>query len=206
MKFVVAITVFRQYELLPEAVEAIWSSTLQPNAIVVFDNGGTCPDVYGASVWRQRQHLGLAGSINQVHSCFHSFQDFTCIIQNDDLVVAPDTFEKMLAVPAPAVVTCDGFVCFREDAEIAQKVGKWDESFWPAYYEDADFVQRCYLAGVKITNLGPIYKKHGNHGGWPYQHMTPAEKAEFDAQVEANKKRFIAKWGGMPSDLEKARK
>lgn len=198
MKFVVAITVFRQYELLRGAIDAIWASTRKPEKVIVFDSGGKCPDVQGAEVWRQPSHPGLAGAINRLHAEIHPG---ISIIQNDDLVVAPGTFEKMLKVPSPAVVKCGTFVCFREDAAIADIVGPWDEKFWPAYYEDADFAMRCKQKGINITDIGPIYLKHGNHAEWPYQHMTAPEYSLFMAQVEQNKARFVEKWKGLPSQF-----
>ena len=48
----------------------------------------------------------------------------------------------------------DGFNLFSVPRATAEKVGYFDENFYPAYFEDNDYVYRCRLAGARILNFG----------------------------------------------------
>lgn len=156
-------------------------------------------------VIRPVQNLGVASSWNLIHKLA---APLSTVLLNADCAVAHDTFEKMFEVPSPAIVCAWGFGCVRIDHEIWQKVGDFDDQFWPAYYEDADYRWRCKLADVEIvewgfeprTEVGPGRTRSVSgivHGkldfGWP-------GPGTIQEHIEANKERFIAKWGGMPGE------
>jgi glycosyltransferase involved in cell wall biosynthesis len=202
MKFCVGITVLNQYDELLKCVESVLGSTLMPENILIWDNGGKLKREMlpkgKIQVFNSATNFGVARAWNNLIAFIHPL---TAIILNDDCEVAPNTFDKLMAVPGPALVNGLHWSCFRQDQSITELVGKYDEQFWPAYYEDCDYAKRILLANANRIDLGNIVKRHGNHGDRPYQNFTPDELAEFQSHVEKNKARFIQKWGGLPSEV-----
>ena len=73
------------------------------------------------------------------------------------------------------------------------KVGKFDEKFFPAYFEDNDYFRRMLLAGVTITTnamLNPVIYRNS---------MTIQKTPELNSGFEKNRQYYISKWGGQPT-------
>ena len=208
MEFVLGVPRLSEQELLIEMLDSIFQSTWKPTRFFLVDNGSIqifeCMD-QNIEIIRPVQNLGVAASWNLIHKLA---APLSVVLLNADCAVAPDTFEKMFDVPGPAIVCAYAFGCVRIDHEIWEKVGDFDEQFWPAYYEDADYRQRCKLAGVEIVNwdiepsslVSPGRTRSVNgivHGkldfGWP-------GPGTIHEHIEANKARFVRKWGGMPGE------
>ncbi len=203
MKFEVGITVFRQYDILEKCLDAIETSTMLPERVIVVDNGREYKNrrkrttEFELLVVTPDLNKGVAASWNLLLKLIHPK---TAIILNDDCIVSPETFRLLMNPEPPALVKGIDFSCFRQDQRITEIVGQYDERYWPAYYEDSDFVRRMQLAGISPVELPLVIKSHGNHGERPYQNMTTGEYAGFLACVEQNKQLYISKWGGLPSD------
>lgn len=186
--------------------------------VVVNDNGDTALesqivhaffDPSRALVHRTGVNTGCAGGWNFMLR--HAFERAdSAIILNGDCAVALDTFEKMIAAPGP-IVCGHGFGCFRIDRELYERIGPFDEAFWPCYFEDTDYRRRLEIAGVAIDewpfhevsrpSFGRATYSTGITHGWRleeagYQGWTGEKLAEFGKRWEANRDRFIAKWGG----------
>jgi GT2 family glycosyltransferase len=73
------------------------------------------------------------------------------------------------------------------------KVGKFDENFFPAYFEDNDYFRRMLLADVPIIFNGmlnpAIYRNS----------MTIQKTPELNNGFEKNRQYYISKWGGQPT-------
>ena len=203
-------------DVVAETFAAIERSSRRPAHVFVIDNGDVpwIPSaeliaVHDLIVERPRVNLGCAASWNRIYALYPS-----ALILNADTAVAPETFEKMLAIPAPAVVLAHGFSCFRIDEEIRRRVGSFDEEFYPGYWEDTDYRRRMKLAGVPIYEWSvavvatPVPGRemkatgitHGKRGDVPYQGWSGERRAWFYDCIENNKRRYVAKWGGMPSE------
>jgi hypothetical protein len=131
------------------------------------------------------------------------------ILLNADCAVMPDTFERMLASTAP-IMCAYGFGCFLMSEAVWRDVGDFDEAFYPVYFEDTDYRFRCKLAGVAleewaVSDLESIYPGrdraptgivHGKHDPEGYQGWRGEKLAWFNARWEANRQRYLAKWGG----------
>jgi len=206
-------------ELLCETLDALISGTCAPSRILIVDNGdrpiGDAPlaDLFASrcdvQISRPDHNLGCAASWNLI---WRWAGDAAAIILNADLAVAPDTLEKMLAVAAPAVVLGYGFGCFRVDREIRDAVGVFDESYYPVYYEDADYRRRLRLADIHpvewpihpATVVRPGRERaptgivHGKHDPDGYQGWRGDRLSWFRGRVESNRAYYAAKWGGEP--------
>lgn len=82
------------------------------------------------------------------------------------------------------------FSCFLVKKGFLDRVGKFDENFIPAYFEDNDMHRRINLLGCKA----------GCTASSPYYHFaSQTEKTqEFHQMFESNRNYYIRKWGGIP--------
>jgi len=82
------------------------------------------------------------------------------------------------------------FSCFMIDRRLPEIVGKFDENFIPAYFEDNDMHYRIQLAGCKA---GCTYSA-------PYYHFgsQTAKPESFHETFRANREYYVRKWGAAP--------
>jgi GT2 family glycosyltransferase len=78
-------------------------------------------------------------------------------------------------------------------SELAFKqVGRFDENFFPAYFEDNDYEYRLKLEAIPVQTdyqLNP----------YMYRNNSTSEKDPAVKNfIETNKKYYVNKWGGMP--------
>lgn len=197
-----------------ETLRAARASTVLPAHTIIVDNGDQrfAGDQRTAVVVRPSGNVGRAAAWNIVlRLAFETLGLGRAILLDSDCAVAPDTFARALASPAP-VVLAHGFSCFRLDEAPWLAVGEFDEEFWPISWEDADYRRRLALAGVAVEewaleerarpSRGRVAYASGiTHGeAWPhgYQGWSGRKLTRFQEQVEANRKRYVAKWGGPP--------
>ena len=78
-------------------------------------------------------------------------------------------------------------------------VGRFDENFRPAYFEDNDYHARLVLSGLRAVNTSraPFY-----HFGSGTQNADPKKAAVPAAIFDANRDYFVAKWGRPPVNDE----
>ena len=208
-------------EIFAETIEAIAKSTRQPAFVIIVDNGdkpleeklllrGGLPSI----LRRPHRNTGCAGGWNEI--CAWMMENhLPTIILNDDCAVAPNTFAQMLDEPKGYFICGRGFSCFRIEPEIFQRVGPFDEEFYPAYFEDADYRRRMRLIGIpiiewsveEIATISPgrtrspsgiVHGKHAADGS--YQSWTGEKLQWFKDCYEANKRRYSQKWGGEPDN------
>lgn len=209
-------------QIIDETLDAIARSTRQPERILIVDNGDVpATDVYGAlldargvELTRPGRNIGCAGAWNLIHAIATegAASPPRVITLNADCAVAPDTFERMLEVPAPAIMLGFGFGCFIADSEIRREIGGFDETFYPAYFEDGDYRRRANLAGVVVHEWPIEYVErlalgrdrtsrgivHGSYDADGYQGWRGEKLAWFWECYEKNRRYYIAKWGGDP--------
>lgn len=77
------------------------------------------------------------------------------------------------------------------------RIGVFDEQFYPAYYEDSDWLKRARLDGIR---------SYENHDGWPYFETDVSYAGDAQALTRGDVKldyglnhgRYLLKWGGEP--------
>lgn len=87
------------------------------------------------------------------------------------------------------------FSCFMINLETVERVGFFDEDFFPAYFEDNDYHYRVKLAGGEaIANTTAVFIHYGSR--------TQNQKADGPVvpgpAFENNRAYFMRKWGGAP--------
>jgi GT2 family glycosyltransferase len=76
-----------------------------------------------------------------------------------------------------------------------ERVGFFDERFYPAYFEDNDFHYRMKLAGATEA-IAPCGYDHVNSA--TIQKYTPKQKEAHHERFKRLRSYYVKKWGGMP--------
>lgn len=82
------------------------------------------------------------------------------------------------------------YSCFMLDRRTYEKVGAFDEEFYPAYFEDQDFDCRAEQMGVPRGTLGEAVVTH-----FVSQTLKSGQLPGHNADFLRNQKRFLARWG-----------
>lgn len=209
-----------RYDLLKRLIESAEAGTVKPSSYQIIDNGGALVveelapllgHLAGAyavlagrqagssvSIWGHHHscvvqppnNLGVAASWNQFIEQAHS----PIIISNDDIVLKSDALEKIARdLETHPFVLGYGFALFGITPECVARVGYFDETFSPAYYEDCDYELRMRRAGIDIKRYGP--GELAEHEGWATSRAVD-DPLILDAPNK-NRLHFIAKWGAV---------
>ncbi|MBP2643696.1 MAG: rhamnosyltran: rhamnosyltransferase [Firmicutes bacterium] len=85
--------------------------------------------------------------------------------------------------------------CMLIKAEVISKIGLLDEVFSPGNYEDDDYSLRIRKAGYRLVLCRDTFIHH-------FGSISFGEQAEgYNALLDANRKKFIAKWGVDPHGI-----
>lgn len=204
----VCIPSLNRFDLLIQCIDSALAGTVAPDTIYVIDNsGGRYPERWQAPyrnrvmVHQAPENYGVAKSWNLLAG-FAFSAGAQCILSNDDIVFAPDTIERMLAVtaqqPRAGIVSpIEGqrFSCFWLRYRAYLDVGPFDEAFRMAYFEDNDYAWRLTL---KRWDLAVAPSEVGHVGSATLQQLTPAELDAKHAAYAHNEQLFARKWGGRP--------
>lgn len=165
-------------------------------------------------------NLGIETAISQYAAKY-------ILIPNNDILLRPDTIDTLihfidadklgmitaknaaplvdnpqnlytLDIPQKLEMTDDpDFSCFMLTAKAYRKVGKFDEKFFPAYFEDNDYHYRMKLLGIKVKKCNQALYYH-------FGSMTIKEGAAIRVQSDVNylknKEYYLKKWGGYPGN------
>lgn len=175
-----------------DLVGRMLASVDEPVALrLVIDNGARVGDL-DAWVIRLPSNLGVGASWNLAMKVT-SRAPWWAIV-NDDVVFAPGDLARLTAAmadPAPRIATLDGFSAFGINRAAVVVLGYFDESFHPAYCEDADMEYRAKLRGVPIV---PV-EAHLQH-----ERSSTIRVPEYSRQnartYPANVDYYARKWGG----------
>lgn len=186
---ILGVPCLRRYDLLDVLVESANRGSRRPDKILLVDNGGQYDHRHpGVEVIHQGQNLGVAVSWNRL------LRAGAWIITNDDVTFRQNTFAEMAGAleDGDLFVSGDGWALFGQRPELAERVGFYDERFFPAYYEDTDYYVRLVEAGIQIRNN--VLSEPIHHVQWG-----SAESVEkVNAICAKSYEIFIDKWGAPP--------
>jgi GT2 family glycosyltransferase len=148
------------------------------------------PTVDDLCVTRPPSNLGFGGSVNHIIKT-HADAPWWCIA-NADVVFGPgDLLRLSTTMTGARWVGITDWRVFGLTFEAVETVGLFDENFYPAYCEDADYEYRCTLAGVE---WGAITGTTSHVGSVTIQENHYARRN--DSTYPANRAYYRAKWGG----------
>jgi len=210
---VLGVPTYRRYDLLKLMLQSVDAGTVVPSHCIVVDNGDrliteelprTKMEVH---VSRPGTNLGVAGGWNRVmrvcDDLWAGSEVVHALITNDDIVFGAKTIENMTTLmqrQEQMVVAADGgeaFSCFLMDRRLFHKVGSFDEQFHPAYFEDNDYVRRMQLLGETFV-VAERADGYSHTRSATLSTYTQSEMQAHHGSFEANRNRYILKWGGLP--------
>lgn len=137
---------------------------------------------------------GVAASWNQLLSSIFPTNEFALIL-NDDILLGKDErviTELILSENSDFIKSQLGYCSFIISMYCYYSVGNFDESFYPAYFEDNDYEYRMRQNGIKISEsdiLNPVIFNNS---------LSIKKDPSLNQNFEINRKRYIDKWGGQP--------
>lgn len=176
------------------------------------------------SVTFQVQH-SLASCWNFGLKCMLTPENDTALVLNNDVEIRSDTYSLLAECCKEFVsaVSVDDkrrignagdrtannlleslrehpdFSCFMIRKSLYDKIGHFDDSYYPAYVEDCDYHVRIHKAGLKAYCVDlPFY-----HAG--AQTVKTAERGEYERirrAADTNREKFRLKYGCLPGTAE----
>lgn len=89
-----------------------------------------------------------------------------------------------------------GFSCFAINPIALEKIGCFDENFFPIYFEDCDYAYRALRLGLKRGFCELTRVKHG--GSQSIKQEDADLMAQHHLTFTRNKEYYLRKWGGEP--------
>lgn len=192
---ILGIPILNGPELLFELLDSI---DVEIGEIVIVDNGDVISE-YEAyerhlSLVRPSTNLGVAASWNLIIRVRPHVRWWA--ILNHDILPAPGDLQRLEdhMDERGGVAMLGTFSAFALDRETVKRVGRFDENFCPAYFEDNDFAYRCRLAGIPTVAL-PSAAVHRNSSTLAADNDV---KLANDRTFPENRTYYIRKWGGAP--------
>lgn len=193
--FGIGIPTLNRYDLLKPTLER-YVKDFPGVGIFIVDNGKQKIKTHGnVVVVGTIRNIGVAASWNLLCGMIFRTED-VAIILNDDIYLGVGTE----AIVAEIMTYGEGFFAghlgwcaFAIRKETYEKVGKFDERFHPAYFEDNDY-------GYRLLTIHKIpYRVSDVFTPKEYRVSSTIEKnPELNIGFERNKKYYIKKWGGEP--------
>lgn len=197
------VPVLKRYDMLHGLLRSLETSTVQPDAVYIIDNGmdarrverAVFPSPVKCVVKTPDRPMGVAESWNW----FISNVPAELLISNDDITFAAESIEKMLACDADLVWAAGcGFSCFLLREACIQKVGMFDESISPGYgyYEDEDYLQRLDGRGTRPAIARAMNAECGviHHHSMTLKASSRAELLEHHRRFKIAQLNYIKKW------------
>ena len=202
MKFAIGIPTLNRFDyLLPSLI--IYANDFPDVNIYVIDNGkqgikedSIIKNISNLTILEQDENLGVARSWNKLCDIIFKDCDFALIL-NDDILLGRKKAEiesllRLNQLKTGIIRSTIDWCAFIMPKFIFDKVGRFDECFYPAYYEDASYQYRMKLMGY-VSHTTPILNPS------IYQSSKTLEKMpSILRESRKNKQRYIEMWGGLP--------
>jgi hypothetical protein len=140
-------------------------------------------------------NLGVAASWNKLCRIIFQKNDWALLI-NDDIYLGytPNTVNAAILKSRVGIVqSAFNWSVILISKKLYEKVGEFDETFFPAYYEDSDYMYRLQMLRLRHEvdlSLNPLVV---------LQSQTYYKAPELvNKAMKENRLRYIEKWGNSP--------
>lgn len=203
LKIAVGIPTINRADLLAENLADLATNMGAIERLYIVDNGAQKfvipkPFTLTHHLHRPNKNLGVSSSWNyMMRKAFTEDNIDYLLMLNDDIVLGK-TLQKILTIISnnPTIelfVHANNWCVFLLNKTIVDKVGYFDEKFFPAYYEDNDYYYRSKLAGVKmLTTFRPLQCKRFRIS------QSIKKDPELGKGSSKNHEYYKKKWGGDP--------
>ena len=146
-------------------------------------------------VHNQKENIGVAASWNKLCKIIFAKNDWALLL-NDDVYLGYGNSKVNMCIEMSEVGLVQSELNWSVlliNKDLYEYIGEFDEGFFPAYYEDSDYMYRLKLHGLLHevnNNLNPIDAKVSQ----------TYEKAPdlVNLSMRFNRQRYIDKWGNVP--------
>jgi GT2 family glycosyltransferase len=202
MKLCLGIPTLNRYDLLKPTLE-LYKDNFRACDMLILDNGRQqIPERPYYHIINMQRNLGVAKSWNVLSEALYANGNTHVCLLNDDVVWHKNKYEvEQFLKENPGdfyMGSYAAFTIFIMPQETYKTVGPFDPIFYPAYYEDNDYVYRLKLKNKKIIQ----------NSFFDADVFRCSETLKKDPSLEnnnENRQNYIAKWGGGPGE-EKFRK
>lgn len=196
------IPTLNRYDKLQECLKSIEQGTLVAK-VVVIDNGGKLPELNPAldfSIYTPVRNMGVAKSWNWLLQTVAE----PLLICNDDITFGENdiqAFHDIYMTTDAGVIYADNlpflnmFSCFMVRPTVIEKIGLFDEEFFPAYFEDCDYFRRMVLGEITWQSVSTKIKHTASSTLEAY---TNQEMNKHHENFRKNQGYYVRKWGGEP--------
>jgi GT2 family glycosyltransferase len=201
MSFAIGIpTLNRGFDLLLPSLIKYTTGDFKDIDIHIVDNGKQNLKFFSdlapkTHIYEQQYNLGVAASWNML--CNKIFETHShALILNDDVYLGYDTQrvnDIISKYPYSLVQSHISWSVILISKHMYDYIGAFDETFYPAYYEDSDYLYRMKLKGIiqdVDESLNPKTIRIS---------MTQEKDPELvNESMRVNRERYIEKWGNSP--------
>lgn len=199
IKLVVVIPTINRADLLNEALEKYFEDFKETH-IAICDNGKQ--DIITREenfmIYRPENNLGVSASWNMLIDYADKINATHVLVLNDDIYLGRTEHEvKMIIKNNPSADFINSFqnwCSFILKIDMWKKAGKFDEEFYPAYFEDNSFDYKMTLVNAEkswTSFLDPIVYRNS---------MTIAKDPSLNQRFAQNRQLYIDMWGGIPTE------
>ena len=199
MSFAIGIPTLNRSDLLLPTLIKYVTEDFKDIEIHIIDNGkqdltflNIIPNVF---LYEEDKNIGVAGSWNKL--CKIIFEKHNhALILNDDVYLGYNTDTVNSVINKYEYSLVQSYVSWSVilmSKYMYDYIGDFDETFYPAYYEDSDYLYRMKLKGIRQdveAELNPQTVRIS---------MTQERDPELvNASMQENRLRYIEKWGNSP--------
>jgi GT2 family glycosyltransferase len=149
-------------------------------------------------IYRPEENLGVAKSWNMLIDYADKINATHILMLNDDIYLGKTEHEINMLIrnntDADFINSFHNWCSYIIKVDVWKKAGKFDEEFFPAYFEDNSFDYKMSLIGAKKTwtsFLDPLVYRNS---------MTIAKDPALNNRFQQNRELYIQMWGGLPSE------
>lgn len=198
MLFSIGIPTLNRADLLVPSVKK-YIKDFKDTEIHIIDNGNQNLDYLEENVpiyvHNQVQNIGVAASWNKLCNLIFQKKDWALLV-NDDVYLGygNQRVNMCIEMSENGIVQSEkSWSVLLINKELYEYIGEFDEAFFPAYFEDSDYLYRLRLSGIRqdiMHHLNPEV----------FRISQTYEKAPdlVNMAMSINKQRYIDKWGGLP--------
>jgi GT2 family glycosyltransferase len=194
-KFAFGIPTYNRWDLLEPNLQK-YIKDFPDIDIHIIDNGNqNIPQSDKYFLHNFERNLGVASSWNYLCSIIFEKYDYAVIL-NDDIYLGygEDVINKAIDNDFTGFIqsycSWSVFVIFKE---LYKYIGKFDETFYPAYFEDSDYLYRLKLLGLIQTVDSTL-----NPSVFLISQTYEKDPDFVNASRMINSVRYQNKWGGLP--------
>lgn len=197
--FAVGIPTINRYDLLKSTLEK-YTVDFKDTTVLIVDNGNQHITAKGnMSLFTSPKNLGVAGSWNFLTKELFRRGFSHALILNDDIYLGAnqDIIQDVINSDTESslfVSSSFGMCAFILPLFTSFAIGDFDEKFYPAYYEDDDFLYRLKLANANVDKSILLN---------PYTYLR-SQSIDKDPRLNqkylSNRDYYVQKWGGIPGE------